>query len=268
CKKQNKKRFSIFFVVYCTFFACSVVTMDLITITGLKGSCLIIPCKFSYKNSQPNDLQVMWYLYQINGFPAVFKQGENVISKFDGRTSLIGSVVEQNCSLKIERLEMSHNHDRLYPWIDKNAITSYHTVGHSFYDGSTELIVSELNIIGTPRVGEQGTVSCSVRHACIFAPPTVTLNGIPGKDRITDTLTPNNTYTIVSNLTFIPSLSDDGKLLTCTAQFISGEFSTSATLTVKREFLHVALLIKYSKTNQLTMLCFQNRRSIWSRFSR
>ncbi|XP_039475193.1 uncharacterized protein LOC120442575 [Oreochromis aureus] len=47
-------------------------------------------------------------------------------------------------------------------------------------------------------------------------------------------MTPNNTYTIVSNLTFIPSLSDDGKLLTCTAQFISGEFSTSATLTVKQ----------------------------------
>uniref|UniRef100_A0A669EE39 Uncharacterized LOC102075623 n=1 Tax=Oreochromis niloticus TaxID=8128 RepID=A0A669EE39_ORENI len=307
------------------------------TIIGLKGSCLIIPCKFSYKNSQPNDLQVMWYLYQINGFPAVFNQGGSVISKFDGRTSLIGSVVEQNCSLKIERLEMSHNHDRLYPWIDKNSITSYHTVGHSFYDGSTELSVSEhapepeLNIIGTPRVGEQGTVSCSVRHACISAPPTVTLNGIPGKDQITDTLvsdgiwertverfwevkeehqsvtctvsysggqkatkeiplnvecpfqeitmneppgeltegmaknvtcsvifkcrkntpsviwnynnmqsslntkmTPNNTYTIVSNLTFIPSLSDDGKLLTCTAQFISGEFSTSATLTVKQ----------------------------------
>uniref|UniRef100_A0A669F2Q1 Uncharacterized LOC102079322 n=1 Tax=Oreochromis niloticus TaxID=8128 RepID=A0A669F2Q1_ORENI len=307
------------------------------TITGLKGSCLIIPCKFSYKNSQPNDLQVMWYLYQINGFPAVFKQGGNIISKFNGRTSLIGSVAKQNCSLKIERLEMSHNHDRLYPWIDKNSITSYHTVGHSFYDRSTELIVSEhapepeLNIIGTPRVGEQGTVSCSVRHACITAPPTVTLNGIPGKEQITDTLvsdgiwertveriweikeehqsvtctvsysggqkatkeiplnvecpfqeitmneppgeltegmaknvtcsvifkcrkntpsviwnynnmqsslntkqTPNNTYTIVSNLTFIPSLSDDGKLLTCTAKFISGEFSTSATLTVKQ----------------------------------
>nr|XP_014267520.2 uncharacterized protein LOC101486455 isoform X2 [Maylandia zebra] len=307
------------------------------TITGLKGSCLTIPCKFSYKNSQPKDLQVIWYLYQRNEYPAVYNQEGTVIRKFNGRTSLTGSVTEKNCSLKIERLEMSHNRDRLYPWIDKNAITSYHTKGHSFYDGSTELIVSEhapepeLNIIGTPRVGEQGTVSCSVRHACIFAPPTVTLNGIPGKDRITDTLvsdgiwerrveqvwevkeehqsvactvsysggqkatkeiplnvecpfqeitmneppgeltegmaknvtcsvifkcrkntpsviwnynnmqsslntkqTPNNTYTIVSNLTFIPSLSDDGKLLTCTAQFISGEFSTSATLTVKQ----------------------------------
>ncbi|XP_039885370.1 uncharacterized protein LOC120732093 isoform X5 [Simochromis diagramma] len=307
------------------------------TITGLKGSCLTIPCKFSYKNSQPKDLQVIWYLYQRNEYPAVYNQEGTVIRKFNGRTSLTGSVTEKNCSLKIERLEMSDNHNQLYPWIDKNTITSYHTKGHSFYDGSTELIVSEhapepeLNIIGTPRVGEQGTVSCSVRHACIFAPPTITLNGIPGKDRITDTLvsdgiwerrveqvwevkeehqsvactvsysggqkatkeiplnvecpfqeitmneppgeltegmaknvtcsvifkcrkntpsviwnynnmqsslntkqTPNNTYTIVSNLTFIPSLSDDGKLLTCTAQFISGEFSTSATLTVKQ----------------------------------
>uniref|UniRef100_A0A669CUP2 Ig-like domain-containing protein n=1 Tax=Oreochromis niloticus TaxID=8128 RepID=A0A669CUP2_ORENI len=164
------------------------------TITGLKGSCLIIPCKFSYKNSQPNDLQVMWYLYQINGFPAVFKQGGSVISKFDGRTSLIGSVVEQNCSLKIERLEMSHNHDRLYPWIDKNSITSYGTIDHTFYDGSTELVVSEhapepqLSIIGILRVGEQGTVSCSVRHTCFSAPPTLTLKDLPGIDQNMDTL--------------------------------------------------------------------------------
>uniref|UniRef100_A0A3P8RBQ1 Ig-like domain-containing protein n=1 Tax=Astatotilapia calliptera TaxID=8154 RepID=A0A3P8RBQ1_ASTCA len=164
------------------------------TITGLKGSCLTIPCKFSYKNSQPKDLQVIWYLYQRNEYPAVYNQEGTVIRKFNGRTSLTGSVTEKNCSLKIERLEMSHNHNQLYPWIDKNTITSYHTKGHSFYDGSTELIVSEhapepqLSIIGILRVGEQGTVSCSVQHTCFSAPPTLTLKGLPGIDQNMDTL--------------------------------------------------------------------------------
>ncbi|XP_069549453.1 uncharacterized protein [Brachyistius frenatus] len=308
------------------------------SITGLKGSCIIIPCQFTYSISQPADLRVIWYLYQSKEYPAVFDQGaNNVISKFKGRTNLIGSVRERNCSLKIERLEMSHNQDRLYPWIDKNPITSYHSMGHTFNDKTTQLIVldhaqePQLSIIGIPRMGEQSRVSCTVRHTCLSAPPVLTLNGIPGTDQITDTLvsdgiwertvertwtaeeenqsvkctvsypsgqkstselllnvecpfqniimvqppgeategvaksvicsvvykckkntptivwnykdmqsslknkmTDGNTYNAVSNLTFIGSLGDDGKSLTCTAQFTTGETSDSAALHIKK----------------------------------
>lgn len=111
------------------------------SITGMRGSCIIIPCRFTYSISQPADLRVIWYLLQSNGYPPVFDERQNVISKFSGITSLIGSVGERNCSLKIERLEMSHNKDRLYPWVDKNPVTSYHTVGHTFYDKTSQLIV-------------------------------------------------------------------------------------------------------------------------------
>lgn len=111
------------------------------SITGMRGSCIIIPCRFTYSISQPADLRVIEYLLQSNGYPPVFDERQNVISKFSGITSLIGSVGERNCSLKIERLEMSHNQDRLYPWVDKNPITSYHTVGHTFYDKTSQLIV-------------------------------------------------------------------------------------------------------------------------------
>uniref|UniRef100_A0A3Q1ES29 Immunoglobulin V-set domain-containing protein n=1 Tax=Acanthochromis polyacanthus TaxID=80966 RepID=A0A3Q1ES29_9TELE len=159
-----------------------------------KGSCIIIPCTFTYSTSQPSDLQVIWYLYQSNGYPEVYNQrGNDVISEFRGKTSLMGSVTDRNCSLKIERLEMSHNQKRLYPWIDENHITTFHSIGHSFYDKTTQLIVShaqepQLSIIGTPRVGEESRVSCSVRHTCLSAPPTLTVSGIPGTDKIVDTL--------------------------------------------------------------------------------
>lgn len=113
------------------------------SLTGLKGSCIIIPCKFTYSNSQPGGLQVLWYLYQSNGYPTVFNQkGGNILNRYDGKTSLTGSVSEGNCSLKIERLEMYHNQDRLYPWIDEHPITSYHSQGHSFLDKSTQIMVS------------------------------------------------------------------------------------------------------------------------------
>ncbi|KAM8734355.1 uncharacterized protein AB9X84_023185 isoform 4-T4 [Acanthopagrus schlegelii] len=307
------------------------------SITGMRGSCIIIPCSFTYSTDRPTGLRVIWYLYQSSGYPPVFDASQSAVGEFRGITSLIGSVDGGNCSLKIERLDMSHNKDRLYPWVDKNPITSYHTVGHTFYDKTTQLIVSDhaqepqLSMTEIPTVGEQSRVSCNVRHTCITAPPVLTLSGITGTDRTIDRLvsdgiwerkveriwtvkeedqsvnctvrfhggqeasselrlhvecpheaikmverpgnategvaqsvicfvsykckknTPtivwnykdmqssfddkmisSDTYRAVSNLTFIGSLGDDGKSLTCTAKFYSGETSDSATIHVKQ----------------------------------
>ena len=112
------------------------------SIAGMRGSCIIIPCRFTYTASQPADLRVTWYLFQTSGYPPVFDQRQNVISEFNGLTSLTGSVSAGNCSLKIERLEMSHNQDKLYPWADKNPITSYYNPGSTFSDKTTQIIVS------------------------------------------------------------------------------------------------------------------------------
>ncbi|XP_026226633.1 uncharacterized protein LOC113169450 [Anabas testudineus] len=310
------------------------------SITGMRGSCIIIPCSFTYSRSQPSDLRVIWYLYQSNEYPCVYDQKQSAIRKFEGTTSLIGSVKDMNCSLKIEKLEMSHDQDRLYPWIDQHSITSYHIPGNKFLDKTTQLIVTDqaqepqLSIIDIPRVGEQGRVSCSVHHTCLTAPPILTLSGINGKDVFMDSLVSDgiwqrtiertwmveetdqsvkctvsyrggqkatselrlnvecpyeemkmvepprdpmegvaksvicsvsykckknkptiewnykdmqsvlhtsekshNTYNIVSNLTFIGSLDDNGKSLTCTAVFATGNTSASETLHIKNYFL-------------------------------
>ncbi|XP_041834941.1 uncharacterized protein LOC121635704 [Melanotaenia boesemani] len=308
------------------------------SITGLRGSCIVIPCTFSYTITSPHGLQIIWYLYQSSGYPVVFNpEKKNVVSEFSGITSMIGAVANNNCSLKIDNLKTSHNEDRLYPWIDKNPIDHYHSQGHSFYDKTTQLMVEDeaqkpqLSITGIPRVGKQSKLSCSVQHTCISNPPTLSLNGVLGSDHLMDTLvsdgiwertiertwnvaeedksvkctvshpggqtaftdltldvecpyedikmvkppgettegiaqsvicsvsykckkntptivwnygdmqsslnsktTSMNTYTTESNLTFIGSLNDDGKPLTCTAQFISGETSDSTTLHVKK----------------------------------
>lgn len=125
------------------------------SITGMRGSCIIIPCTFNYSISQPADLRVIWYLFQSNGYSPVFDERQNIMSKFNGITSLIGSLGERNCSLKIERLEMSHNQDRLYPWVDKHPITSYQSLDPTFYEKTSQLIVSgkylDANSIQIPR---------------------------------------------------------------------------------------------------------------------
>ncbi|XP_055359206.1 uncharacterized protein LOC114843099 [Betta splendens] len=311
------------------------------SLTAMRGSCIIIPCSFTYSKSQPINLRVIWYLFQSNQYPAVYDQRQAVTAKFNGLTSLIGSFGERNCSLKIESLEMNHNGDRLYPWIDEHPITSYHLPDGRLSDKTTQLIVTnkaqepQLSTIGVPRVGEQGRVSCSVHHTCITSPPILTLSGISGEDVFMDSLVSNgmwqrtiertwkvqetdqsvtctvsysggqkakselvlkvecpyeeikmleppgeltegmaksvlcsvtytcrknkpnivwnfkdmqyflntqqlssNTYNVESNLTFIGSLNDNGKPLTCTAQFVTGNTSASKVLQVKKYDLY------------------------------
>lgn len=111
------------------------------SVTGMKGSCVIIPCRFTYDTSLPADLRVIWYLFQGNQYSPVFDGRQNAISKYRGMTSLTGAVGNQECSLKIDKLDKIHGQDRLFPWIDKNAITFYHMKGHSFYDKTTQIVI-------------------------------------------------------------------------------------------------------------------------------
>ncbi|XP_056901509.1 uncharacterized protein LOC130532721 isoform X2 [Takifugu flavidus] len=307
------------------------------SVTGMRGSCVFIPCRFTYTNSMPADLRVIWYLLQGNQYPPVYDERQDVISKYRGITSLTGSVGEQNCSLKINKLDEIHGQDRLYPWIDKNPITFYHMADHSFYDKTTQIIIldhapdPQLSTSDTPRVEEETSVVCSVQHTCFSSPPLLTISGILGSDHTSDTSVsdgvwerrierrwtpkeedqsvkctvryqggqtatselrlnvrcpyekitmtehpikategvaqsvicsvsykcrknkptivwnysdmqrsvsdeqlPNNNFVARSNLTFIGSLDDNGKSLTCTAQFLTGNTSDSTIIHVKK----------------------------------
>ncbi|CAJ1061623.1 uncharacterized protein LOC122881428 isoform X3 [Xyrichtys novacula] len=195
------------------------------SITGTKGSCIIIPCRFTYSSRQPDGLGVIWYLL------VPFDQRQGAVSEFKGRTSLIGSVKDGNCSLKIEQLEMSHNQRRLFPWVDVNPITSYNTQGFSFNDKISQIVVLEhaekpqMNLIGIPRVGEQSRVSCSVHHACISAVPSLTLNGVPGEDVLTDTLVSDSVWERKLERTWTVKETDQS--VTCTVSHRGGQRATN-----------------------------------------
>ncbi|XP_030249186.1 uncharacterized protein LOC115567089 isoform X1 [Sparus aurata] len=201
------------------------------SITGMRGSCIIIPCSFTYSTDRPTGLRVIWYLYQSNGYPPVFDTSQSAVGEFRDITSLIGSVDGGNCSLKIQRLDMSHNKDRLYPWVDKNPITSYHTAGHTFYDKTTQLIVSDhaqepqLSMTEIPTVGEQSRVSCIVRHTCITAPPILTLSGITGTDSTTDSLVFDGIWE--RKVDRIWTVKEEDQSVKCTVRFHGGQEATS-----------------------------------------
>lgn len=84
--------------------------------------------------------------------------------------------------------------------------------------------------------GMAQSVICSVSYKCKKSTPTIVWNYSDMQSSISIKKVSTDTFVARSNLTFIGSLDDDGKTLTCTAQFITGETSDSGTIHVKSEY--------------------------------
>ncbi|XP_015254789.1 PREDICTED: uncharacterized protein LOC107100712 isoform X2 [Cyprinodon variegatus] len=82
--------------------------------------------------------------------------------------------------------------------------------------------------------GVAKSVICSVSYKCKKNRPTIEWNYSDMQSVVTNYQQASYNYITESNLTFIGSLEDNGKRLTCTAQFATGETSYSTDLSVKK----------------------------------
>ncbi|XP_056330056.1 Schwann cell myelin protein-like [Danio aesculapii] len=160
-------------------------------IHGLKGSCLVIPCSFSYTSYPPTEPnRVVWYQWVSKGYPLVYdpKYANNVIDKFRGKTDLYGGS-RGDCSLIIKNLDQSHHREKIYPWIDPENV-GWRTF--AFYDVTSTILVDaspqlpSISISGGEKMGDKITVTCSASHTCPYSKPNIILNGIEGSDQIND----------------------------------------------------------------------------------
>uniref|UniRef100_A0A9J8C1D0 Ig-like domain-containing protein n=1 Tax=Cyprinus carpio carpio TaxID=630221 RepID=A0A9J8C1D0_CYPCA len=160
-------------------------------IHGLKGSCLVIPCSFSYKSNPPrNPRRVVWYRRDSKGLPLVYDYlyPYNVNEKYRGKTDLYRES-DWDCSLLIKNLESSHNGEKLYTRIDPENIAwqNYETD-----DATTTVLIDatpqqpSISVYGGERTGDTIIVACSAFHTCPYSKPTITLDGIEGSDEIKD----------------------------------------------------------------------------------
>ncbi|XP_051720121.1 Schwann cell myelin protein-like isoform X3 [Ctenopharyngodon idella] len=159
-------------------------------IRGLRGSCLVIPCSFSYSSYPPeNPRRVVWYQWVSKGYPLVYDPWypNDVIDKFRWKTSLYGNPSNWDCSLLITNLEQSHDGEKLYTWIDPENV-GWRT--YKFYDVTSTIHVDnhpelpDINIYGGDKIGDTITVACSTLHSCPYSKPNIILNGIEGCDKI------------------------------------------------------------------------------------
>ncbi|XP_065136125.1 sialoadhesin-like [Paramisgurnus dabryanus] len=162
-------------------------------IHGLNGSCLVIPCTYSYTSNPPTKpRRVVWYQWVSRGYPLVYEplNPGKVIDKFKGKTDLYRHTnSDRDCSLLIERVDSSHNGEKIYAWIDPDNI-KWRT--YKFYDVTSTIIVDTnpqqpiINISGSLKTGDSITVACYTYHTCPYRKPNIVLKGIEGSDQIDD----------------------------------------------------------------------------------
>lgn len=73
-------------------------------------------------------------------------------------------------------------------------------------------------------MGEQSRVSCSVRHTCILAPPTLTILGIDGVDSTTDTLGSDGVWERKVERTW--TVKEQDQSASCTVRYQGGQTAT------------------------------------------
>ncbi|KAG7469046.1 hypothetical protein MATL_G00124630 [Megalops atlanticus] len=206
-------------------------------ISAVTGSCVVIPCRFTPPQShQP--VHVTWYQYVSRGYPLVYSSThpDSVISKFRGRTELVGSVEERNCSLRINNVQAEHNAEQLYVWIDD--------VSHKFYDKTVTLRITagapqpQIRVRGNLtalRKGASVGVSCAVIHTCPSSPPSISLRNASGPLQASHTPEGGGRWRAALDVSWNASAEDHGRSVGCDVQHPGG-LTASAEMVLNVEY--------------------------------
>ncbi|CAM4696527.1 unnamed protein product [Lepidochelys olivacea] len=193
------------------------------TIRALKGSCVVIPCSFTYPGSRESlggPFSVVWYQYRSRGYPEIYNSQDmaSVLAEYQARTQLLGDPEMGNCTLSISPVQ-SEDAMSYYVWINPDSIR------HRFYDVTVRVEVADTPdplMLSDPGVlieGDQATITCSVRHTCPSAPPSLGWSPGGGKATTRHERLAGGGWRAESELSYTPSYKDHGRLLQCTATF-------------------------------------------------
>ncbi|XP_034017829.1 myelin-associated glycoprotein-like isoform X2 [Thalassophryne amazonica] len=196
------------------------------SIKGLPGSCVVIPCIFSYPEPQNpvTHFSGIWMDHMKFIYHPV---GSQMMQEYSGRTELLGDPTVKNCSLKIDPLQLSDTG----PFYFRVEIGDHDK--YSYKESAVSIaMIDDLNPIRFSVdkevvMGRLVTASCTVTHSCPTSPPVFTWNH-PGKHKFHSQQLEGGQWEATSLLTFDPTRADHHMLLQCDVTYKGGRHQQSS----------------------------------------
>nr|XP_015830559.2 sialic acid-binding Ig-like lectin 7 isoform X1 [Nothobranchius furzeri] len=191
------------------------------SVQGLRGSCVVIPCTFSYPypSKTPPVFTGIWM--DNNGI--IFHPIESQIQQgYRSRTKLLGEVANKNCSLKIDPLQLNDN-GPFYFRIEIKDYDQYSYRGHMVKitvmnePDPIQLLVKE-----EIKEKEAASASCSVSYSCPDTPPIFTWSH-SGEEVHRSQQLNDHQLQVTSTLTFHPRPPDHNQPLWCNVTHQGGQ---------------------------------------------
>ncbi|XP_072283107.1 B-cell receptor CD22-like isoform X2 [Pyxicephalus adspersus] len=204
-------------------------------IQALMGSCVEIPCTVKTSATEPKNTMVVWHIVgAFFGKRIIYSSNPSEISaNYRNRAALIGNP-EDSCTLRIHNvgskdMRTYYPADRKLPADRK--VSEYVQLQVTDVPPRPVMSLPEEIIIGRPT-----PITCSVNHTCATSPPSLNWNlpGWPVKENNIDHGEGN--WLATSELTYQPSLEENGSTILCIATFPNGQTSRiRAQLIIKEE---------------------------------
>ncbi|XP_069460921.1 myelin-associated glycoprotein-like isoform X1 [Ambystoma mexicanum] len=233
------------------------------SIQALKGSCVVIPCTFTYPGPRrpSGNFHLVWYYWAKSSYPQMYngRGSGSVQNNFKQRTVFVGNLGQGNCSLQINNV-MDTDAMHVYPWIDPD------TNSHRFYDKTTKIIPTGspkellLSNVGAMTEGTAANVSCSAEHTCPSQPPILTWSVSGSKATATHENLGEGKWKTTSVLQFLPSYKYNGESLSCMVAYPNQQQGQKSTIIYvkyppKKTTVSIVGASRFKEGDTITLKC-------------
>ncbi|XP_037667413.1 sialoadhesin isoform X2 [Choloepus didactylus] len=225
-------------------------------VQGVKGSCLSIPCVFSFPADVevPNGITAIWYYDHSGNRKMVIHSRDPTLveARFHGRAQLVGDPEHKVCSLMLEDLQPEDSGPYNFRF-EINEVNRWTGV-----KGTTVTVTEKPTTptIASPALLLEGTqvdFNCSTPYACLKDPITLRWHGQDPTRSITSTLQKLEPTGITHLVTLHTTLSwqDHGQTLRCQLSVAGRTIQSEIRLEVQHAPRGVEVLLSPSGRNIL-----------------
>ncbi|XP_030067110.1 sialic acid-binding Ig-like lectin 13 [Microcaecilia unicolor] len=216
------------------------------SVTVQEGLCVLIPCNFTFKATEilGNYAGGFWFIEGANidiDNPVASNKYWLVSEKTRGRFKLVGDIWNRDCTLRIDDA-MKKDHGKYFFRIKGESFSYSYKM-----KSSTEPFVNVTDLWEHPELcpsaelvaGTPVNITCTAPGRCSGTPPRITWTGTLNtahSTRNTQSMNRDGTVTHASMISFIPSIGDQNKTLTCKVYYPVVEQSTNTTLSLNVQY--------------------------------